>query len=47
METAAEPGRINVSAYTYDLIRARHAGEYRGRLEAKGKGAIDMYFVAG
>ncbi|MEO6929849.1 MAG: adenylate/guanylate cyclase domain-containing protein, partial [Casimicrobiaceae bacterium] len=45
METAAEPGRINVSAYTYDLVKQRYQGVYRGKLEAKGKGAIDMYYI--
>ena len=30
MESAGESGRLNVSAYTYDLIRHQFAGEYRG-----------------
>lgn len=47
METAGEVGRVNVSAYTYDLIREEFDCEYRGRLDAKGKGQIDMYFVKG
>ena len=47
MENAGEPGRVNISAYTYDLIRADFKCEYRGKVEAKGKGQIDMYFVAG
>jgi class 3 adenylate cyclase len=45
VESAGEAGRVNVSAYTYDLIKARYKGEYRGNLGAKGKGEIDMYFV--
>jgi adenylate cyclase len=47
METAAEAGRINVSAYTYDLIREDVACEYRGKIHVKGKGKIDMYHVTG
>jgi len=47
MESAGEPGRVNVSAYTYDLIRAEFECEYRGKVDAKGKGQIDMYFVTG
>ena len=47
MESAGEPGRVNISAYSYDLIRADFKCEYRGKIEAKGKGQIDMYFVAG
>ncbi len=45
MESSGEVGRVNVSAYTYDLIRAEFDCEYRGRVDAKGKGQIDMYFV--
>jgi class 3 adenylate cyclase len=45
MESSGEPGRVNISAYTYDLVRGRFDCEYRGKVEAKGKGAIDMYFV--
>lgn len=47
MESASETGRVNVSAYTYDLIREEFDCEYRGKLDAKGKGMIDMYFVRG
>jgi class 3 adenylate cyclase len=46
MESAGEPGRVNVSAYTYDLIRKEFECEYRGRVDAKGKGEVDMYFVS-
>ncbi len=45
MESAGEAGRVNVSAYTYNLIKSRYRGEYRGSLAAKGKGEIEMYFV--
>jgi len=45
MESAGEPGRVNLSAYTYDLVRDRFDCEYRGKIGAKGKGDIDMYFV--
>jgi class 3 adenylate cyclase len=45
MESSGEIGRVNVSAYTYDLIRDDYDCEYRGKVEAKGKGAVDMYFV--
>ncbi len=47
MESAGEIGRVNVSAYTFDLIRDEFACEYRGKVSAKGKGEIDMYFVTG
>jgi class 3 adenylate cyclase len=47
MESSGEVGRVNVSAYTYDLIRGEFQCEYRGKVGAKGKGEVDMYFVAG
>jgi class 3 adenylate cyclase len=47
MESSGAIGRVNVSAYTYDLIREHYECEYRGKVEAKGKGAVDMYFVNG
>jgi class 3 adenylate cyclase len=47
MESSGEVGRVNVSAYTYDLIREDFDCEYRGKVEAKGKGQVDMYFVRG
>ena len=45
LEAACEPGRVNVSGSTYHRIRTLFECEPRGRLEAKNKGAIDMYFV--
>ncbi|MES2300277.1 MAG: adenylate/guanylate cyclase domain-containing protein [Pseudomonadota bacterium] len=45
MESAGQPGKVNVSAYTFDLIQRDFACEYRGKVAAKGKGEIDMYFV--
>jgi len=45
MESSGEVGRVNVSAYTYDLIRRDFKCEYRGKVDAKGKGPMDMYFV--
>ena len=47
MESSGEIGKVNISAYTFDLIRADFICEYRGKVDAKGKGGIDMYFVAG
>lgn len=47
VQSASEAGRVNASAYTYDLIQADFDCTYRGKLTAKGKGDIDMYFVDG
>lgn len=45
IESASEPSRINVSAYTYRLIKGEIPCTYRGKIDAKGKGDLDMYFV--
>ena len=45
IETAGEQGRINISADTYELIKDYFECEYRGRISAKGKGDLEMYFV--
>ena len=45
MEQASKPGRINISENTYHLIKEEFKCEYRGKIEAKGKGAINMYFI--
>lgn len=47
LESAGEAGKVNVSAYTFELVREHFDCEYRGRLAAKGKGEIDMYSVVG
>ncbi len=45
LESAGEPGQINISAYTYMLVRDYFYCEYRGKVSTKGKGELDMYFV--
>ena len=45
MESSGETGRINISGSTYELIRDEFSCHYRGKIEAKNKGAVDMYFV--
>ncbi|MEX1011138.1 MAG: two-component regulator propeller domain-containing protein [Balneolaceae bacterium] len=47
MEIAGEPGRVNVSAMTRDLVRDHFESEYRGKHPAEGKGNLDMYFING
>ena len=46
MESHGETGRINLSAFSYDLIREQHPCDYLGKVDMKGKGEIDMYCVA-
>ncbi|HMY33533.1 MAG TPA: adenylate/guanylate cyclase domain-containing protein [Leptospiraceae bacterium] len=45
MESSGEPGRINISGRTYELVKDFFEFEYRGKIEAKNKGKIDMYFL--
>ncbi|PID62653.1 MAG: hypothetical protein CR986_00835 [Ignavibacteriae bacterium] len=45
MESAGEAGEINISGYTYMLVRDFFECEYRGKVAIKGKGNIDMYYV--
>ncbi len=47
MESNSEPGMINVSEDTYNLISDIYDCEYRGEIEAKNKGFLKMYFVKG
>jgi class 3 adenylate cyclase len=45
LESACEPGKINISKTTYDVIKDYFECDYRGKIPAKHKGEIDMYFV--
>ncbi len=45
MEQNSEPGKINISQSTYDLVKHCCDCDYRGKIYAKNKGEIDMYFV--
>ncbi len=45
MESSGEVGRVNISEYTYSLVRDYFFCSYRGKVEAKNKGEVDMYFV--
>jgi class 3 adenylate cyclase len=45
MESSGEVGKINISKTTFDLVKDEFTCVYRGKVEAKNKGMIDMYFV--
>jgi adenylate cyclase len=47
LESSGVAGRINISGATYGEVKDFFACEYRGRVAAKNKGEIDMYFVDG
>jgi class 3 adenylate cyclase len=45
MEQQSVPGRINVSKETFNLTNGFFELTYRGKIEGKNKGLMDMYFV--
>lgn len=47
MESSGEVCKVNISQNTYEKVKHVFNCEYRGKIEAKNKGAIDMYFVEG
>lgn len=45
MESSGEPGKINISGATYELVKKKFKCTPRGKIKAKGKGEVEMYFV--
>ncbi len=45
MESSGEVGKVNISGTTFELIKDRFKCVHRGKIQAKNKGEIDMYFV--
>ena len=46
MEQYSEPGKINISQLTYDLVKDEFMCEDRGEIDAKHKGKMRMYFIS-
>jgi adenylate cyclase len=46
MESSGEVGKVNISEATYALVKDDFECEFRGEIEAKGKGKMGMYFVS-
>lgn len=47
MESSGEPGAINISRELYEQLRFLFLCKYRGKVYAKNKGEIEMYFLHG
>ncbi|MBU6342019.1 MAG: hypothetical protein KGS48_11050 [Bacteroidetes bacterium] len=47
MEEACEPGHVNVSEDAHWLAKYEFEWQYRGKVAAKNKGMMDMYYVTG
>ena len=45
MEANCEEGKVNISEETYRLVKYNFDCVYRGKVAAKNKGEIDMYYV--
>ena len=45
VEQNSEAGKINISGSTYELVKDKFNCVHRGKIEAKNKGEINMYFV--
>lgn len=47
MESSGKPGFVNISGSTFQYVSDKFICTYRGKVEAKNKGEVDMYFVEG
>jgi len=45
MESAGEPGKVNISGITYQLVKDKFVCSLRGKIDVKNMGKMDMYFV--
>ncbi len=45
VEANCQPGKVNISETTYKLIKYAFECTHRGKVEAKNKGLLDMYYV--
>ncbi|NEO00336.1 MAG: adenylate/guanylate cyclase domain-containing protein, partial [Moorea sp. SIO3I7] len=47
MDSQGEPGRIQVTASTYERLRDKYLFEERGIINVKGKGEMITYWLTG
>ena len=45
IESASEPNKINISRSTFNLVKHIYPCESRGKIDIKGKGKIELFFV--
>jgi len=45
MESCSEGGRVNISNATFDMVKDWFSCMYRGKVAAKNKDEVDMYYV--
>jgi class 3 adenylate cyclase len=47
MESCGEAGKVNISDTTFHFVKDQFVCDHRGKVLAKNKGEVDMYFVEG
>ena len=45
MESSSKPGKINISATTYVLVKQMYNCTFRGKIDVKNHGSMNMYYV--
>ena len=45
MESASQPGKINISSKTHELLKKEFNFEHRGKVHIKNAGEVEMYFL--
>ena len=45
MESNSEPNRLNISETTFLLVKNKYKCTFRGKIAAKNKGDLGMYFL--
>ena len=45
VESLSHPNKVNISGITFDFVKNIYEFDYRGKIDSKGKGELDMYFV--
>jgi len=43
MESSGEPGKVNISGITYQLVKDKFSCTHRGKVDAKNMGKMDLY----
>jgi adenylate cyclase len=46
MESSGESGKVNISEATYSLVKEKFHCTARGKIQAKNKGEVEMFFVS-
>ena len=47
LESSGQTGKVNISGSTFALVKDQYNCVYRGKIQAKSVGELDMYFVEG